>query len=143
MSPSEAITYRVCAVEISGRPHTFKVVDEGGSEYKCLLTRMEKTTGDSEKDGKLIAWFADGAGEIMHKTYVYELSDGRLRLENVKSVTERWGSPKWIDTVTGTAIVSTRQEAAEIAKKFGSCGYVMYPNDSNRPHSVEEFLANK
>lgn len=140
---TEAITYPVCAVEISGRPQTFKVVDEGGSEYKCLLTRMEKTTGDSEKDGKLIAWFADGAGEIMHKTYVYELSDGRLRLENVKSVTESWGSPKWIDTVTGTAIVSTRQEAAEIAKKFGSCGYVMYPNDSNRPHSVEEFLANK
>jgi len=140
---TEAITYPACAVEISERPLTFKVVDEGGTEFQCLLTRMEKTTGDSEKDGKLIAWFADGAGEIMHKTYVYELSDGRLRLENVKSVTESWGSPKWIDTVTGTAIVSTRQEAVEAAKKFGSCGYVMYPNDSNRPHSVEEFLANK
>ena len=140
---TEAITYPTCAVELSELPLNIKVKSEGGYEYKCLLTRIEPTKTDSEKGGKLIAWFSDGYGEIMYKTYVYELSDGRYRIENIKSVTEHWGATKWVDKVCGTAIVTTREEIVEESKKFGSCGYVMYPGDNNKPHTPSEFLAKK
>ncbi len=144
---TEAITYPVCAVEISGLPLSFKVTQEGGPEYDCVYTVLEKTgsdTGDTDpgRSGRLIATFLRGGGEIMHKTYVYELSDGRFRLENVRAVTESWGSPKWNEKVEGIAVASTRQEAVEIAKKYGSYGSVMYPGDNNS-HPAEEFLANK
>ena len=140
---TEAITYPTCAVELSGLPLSMKVKSEGGYEYKCLLTRIEPTKTDSEKGGKLIASFCDGYGEIMYKTCVYELSDGRYRIENIKSVTEHWGATKWIDKVCGTAVVTTREEVVEEAKKFGSCGYVIYPGDYKKPHTPAEFLAKK
>lgn len=144
---TEAITYPLCAVELSGLPLSFKVTQEGGPEYDCVYTVLEKTgsdTGDTDpgRSGRLIATFLRGGGEIMHKTYVYELSDGRFRLENVRAVTESWGSPKWNEKVEGIAVASTRQEAVEIAKKYGSYGSVMYPGDNNS-HPAEEFLANK
>lgn len=136
---TEAITYPTCAVELSELPLSIKVKGEGGDEYKCLFTRTEPTKTDSEKGGKLIAWFSDGYGEIMYKTYVYELSDGRYRIENIKSVTEHWGSPKWIEKIESMAVASTRQEAVEIAKKYGSYGSVMYPGDNNS-YPADKFL---
>lgn len=134
----QAITYPMCAIEFSKLPAQIKVVNESGYEYKCVFTRLETKTADLE----LIAWFSDGGGEILRKTYVYQTADGTYKYENVTSITEHWGAAKWKDTIESYGFAKTREEIVEIARKFHSCGYLMYPND-NKPHSPDEFLKTK
>lgn len=136
---TQAFTYPCCAVEISKLPDDVKVTGDNGYEYQKLFTRLDKT----EIKDDWIAYFADGCGELMYRTYVYETGDGRYKYVNVNEHTASWGSSKWEQSVSGTGIVNTRKEIAEVAKKHGSYGYVMFPGDLNKPHKVSEFLANK
>lgn len=136
---TQAFTYPCCAVEVSKLPDEIKVIGDNGYEYQRLFTRLDKT---EIKDG-WIAYFADGCGELMYRTYVYETGDGRYKYVNVNEHTSSWGSSKWEQSVSGTGIVNTREEIAEVAKKHGSYGYVMFPGDNNKPHAVSEFIANK
>lgn len=140
----QVISYPTCAVELSALPVSIKVVGTNGLEYRCIFMRVEPAKDRETLDkGKLIAWFCDGAGEIVQKTHVYELSDGRYRYENIRSTTVSWGATEWTDKVVGMGVVNTREEIVAVAKKFCSCGYVMYPGDGNKPHSPSEFLADK
>lgn len=107
----------------------------------------ESSSTSLPESGIINGWFCvfeDGAGEMMRQTYVYELSDGRYRFINVQSVTASWGSSKWKHVVKGTGTVDSREAIVEEAKKFQSCGFIMYAGDTvKKPHSVAEFLAKK
>ena len=133
---TQAITYPYCAVEMNMLPENTRVIGESGYEYEKLGTRLDAAmlTGD------WIACFSDGAGEIFNKTYVYKTADGRYKYINSTATTVSWGSTKWKETVTGNGIVVTKEEIVEVAKKSGSCGYVMFPDDRKKPHTVAEFL---
>ena len=58
---------------------------------------------------------------------------------NVVSTTISWGSPRWRDVVHGSGIVDTRSDIYEVANEFGSCGYVLYPDDTEL-HSIYDFI---
>lgn len=135
---TQALTYPCCAVEFSKLPDNIKVIEESGYEYKHLGTRLDII----EIKSNWIACFCNGSGEILYKTYVYKTSDGKYKYVNATATTVSWGSSKWKETGTGTGTVDTKNEIVEIAKKSGSCGYVMFPGE-NKPRSVSEFLADK
>jgi len=120
---TEAFTCPVCYLYLSALPKEVKVVTASKEELKFQGNYREKF----ESGNDYIAIFADGAGEIMQKTYVYKTDDGKYRYVNVKSVTESYGSPRWTDTLTGSGVVDTKEEIVEIAKNHNSCGHVQLP----------------
>ena len=124
---TEAFTCPVCFIWLSSLPKDVKVVTATGEELSFQGNYGEKY----ESDNDYIAIFADGVGEIMQKTYVYKTDDGKYRYVNVRSVTESWGSPRWIDTLTGSGVVDTKEELVEIAKNHNSCGHVQLPFNIN------------
>ena len=134
---TEAFTYPCCAVRFNKLPENIRVVS-GSSEFKCL----HKSDAAPEKKTEWFAVIENGSGEIMHKTYVYDLGDGRYRFEHVTATTTRWGSAHWKEVVNGSGTADSREEVVEEAKKFGSCGFVIYAGE-NKAHSVSEFIADK
>ena len=84
----------------------------------------------------------DGSGEIMQKTYVYELSDGTYSYTNVTATTTSWGATTWQEVVNGKGKAETRDDVVKAAEDFGSAGFVMYPGDS-AVYTLEEFIAAK
>lgn len=80
-----------------------------------------------------------GVGEMTHETYVYATDRG-YRYVNVTSTTVSWGSPQWNHRVDKRGTADTREEIAKIAQKHGANGYVTYPYERNKTHTIEEFL---
>ncbi|MCR5616633.1 MAG: protease complex subunit PrcB family protein [Saccharofermentans sp.] len=137
---TEAFTYPCCALETDKLPETISVVTQKGDAFERIDTQLD----GSEIDKGWFCVFEDGAGEMMRQTYVYELPDGRYKFINVQSVTASWGSSKWKHVVKGTGTVDSREAIVEEAKKFKSCGFIMYAGDTvKKPHSVAEFLIEK
>jgi len=134
----QAFTYPCCAVRLSKLPKTVKVVSNDGSEFECIYYYNRP----SEIENGWIAVLENGGGEIVQKTYVYRTADGKYRYDHVTATTERWGSAKWKEVINGSGFADTREAVVDEAKKFGSAGFVVYPGD-NKPHSIEEFLADK
>ena len=135
---TQAITYPSCAVRISKLPKDMKVVSNDGKEFECLRYYDAAT---AVKEG-WIAVLENGGGEIMMKTYVYLLEDGKYSYVHATSTTERWGSTRWKDVVSGSGVADSRKAVVEEAKKFGSAGFVLFAGD-DKPHSISEFLADK
>ena len=134
----QAFTYPCCAVRFDKLPKTIKVVSKDGTEFECLYYY----NAAAEIESGYIAVLENGSGEIVQKTYVYRTADGKYRYDHATATTERWGSTKWKEVLHGSGFADTREEVVEEAKKFGSAGFVMYPGD-NKPHGIEEFLADK
>lgn len=135
----QAITYPCCAVEIDKLPENIEVISKDGPVFKKLDTRLDASA--VEKDW--IAIIEDGAGECMKATYVYKTDDGKYKYVNCDEVTSSWGSRKWNKVVRDRGIVDTREEVVEVARKFGSCGFVIMAGDMKKPHTVSEFIAAK
>ena len=135
---TQAFTYPCCAVRLSKLPKTVKVVSKEGAEFECIYYYDSA----SKVENGWIAVLENGSGEIVQKTYVYKTDGNRYRYEHVTATTESWGSAKWKEVISGSGFAETREEVVEEAKKFGSAGFVMYPDD-DKPHSVSEFLADK
>ena len=127
MTVTEAFTCPICFIRLSSLPGDLIIVTASGDELKFQGNYGEKY----ESGNDYIAIFADGVGEIMQKTYVYKTDDGKYRYVNVRSVTESYGSPRWIDTLTGSGVVDTKEELIEIARNHNSCGYVQLPFEIN------------
>lgn len=127
MTVTEAFTCPICFIRLSSLPGDLRIVTASGDELKFQGNYGEKY----ESGNDYIAIFADGVGEIMQKTYVYKTDDGKYRYVNVRSVTESYGSPRWIDTLTGSGVVDSKEELIEIARNHNSCGYVQLPFEIN------------
>ena len=140
--PSDAVpavmTYPCCGVELSALPDEIKVVTADGYELECLYLYLDAT----EICEGYFAVIEDGSGEIMQKTYVYELSDGTYSYTNVTATTTSWGASTWQEVVNGKGKADTRDDVVKAAEDFGSAGFVMYPGDS-AVYTLEEFLAAK
>ena len=137
---TEAITYPCCALETDRLPENIEIVTQNGDVFECLDTQLDAS---SIEKGWLCV-FEDGAGEMMRQTYVYELPDGRYKYINVESVTVSWGASKWKHVVKGTGTVDSREAIVEEARRFNSCGFIIYAGDTVRkPHSITEFLIEK
>ncbi|MBO4449953.1 MAG: protease complex subunit PrcB family protein [Clostridiales bacterium] len=134
----QAITYPCCAVRFSKLPKSIKVVSDKGQEFKCLYYYNEA----SEIEPGYFAVLENGSGEIIQKTYVYKTPDGKYRYDHATATTTSWGSTHWNEVLKGSGFADTREEVVEAAKKFGSCGFVLYPGD-NQARSISEFLAGK
>ena len=131
----EVLTYPSVGICLSDLPSSIRVVDENGNE----LERLDTYIPEYEVEPGWIAVIQNGAGEIIYKTYVYETDDGKYSYINVVSTTISWGSPRWRDVVHGSGIVDTRSDIYEVANEFGSCGYVLYPDDTEL-HSIYDFI---
>ena len=136
---TEAFTYPCCAVELGILPDEITVVSESGQEFECLDVSLD---GGEIEDGWLCV-LEDGAGEIMRKTYVYENADGTYKYINVESTTTSWGASTWNDVVKGSGTADTRDDVVAAAEDFGSCGFVLLPNDYQTVYTIEEFTAAK
>ena len=140
--PSDAVpavmTYPCCGVELSELPDDIKVVTTDGYELECLYLYLDAT----EIGEGYFAVIEDGSGEIMQKTYVYELSDGTFTYTNVTATTTSWGASTWQEVVNGKGKADTRDDVVKAAEDFGSAGFVMYPGDS-AVYTLEEFIAAK
>ena len=136
---TEALTYPSCAIELSILPDEIKVVTTAGEELKCLDTKL----GDSAIEDGWLCVIEEGTGEVMLKTFVYENADGTYKYINVKSTTTSWGATTWNDVVKGSGTADTRDDVAAAAEEFGSCGFVLLPNDYQTVYTVEEFTAGK
>ena len=136
---TEALTYPCCAVELSILPDEIKVVTTAGDELKNLDTSLS----DSAIEDGWLCVLEDGAGEIMRKTYVYENADGTYKYINVESTTTSWGASTWNDVVKGSGTADTRDDVVAAAEDFGSCGFVLLPNDYQTVYTIEEFTAGK
>lgn len=131
----EVLTYPSVGICLSDLPSSIRVVDENGNE----LERLDTYIPEYEVEPGWIAVIQNGSGEINYKTYVYETDDGKYSYINVVSTTISWGSPRWRDVVHGSGIVDTRSDIYEVANEFGSCGYVLYPDDTEL-HSIYDFI---
>lgn len=131
----QVLTYPSVGICLSDLPSSIRVVDENGNE----LERLDTYIPEYEVEPGWIAVIQNGAGEIIYKTYVYETDDGKYSYINVVSTTISWGSPRWRDVAHGSGIVDTRSDIYEVANEFGSCGYVLYPDDTE-PHSIYDFI---
>ena len=136
---TEALTYPCCAIELSLLPDEIKVVSTAGDELKNLDTNLS----DSAIEDGWLCVIEDGTGEVMLKTFVYENADGTYKYINVKSTTTSWGATTWNDVVKGSGTADTRDDVAAAAEEFGSCGFVLLPNDYQTVYTVEEFTAGK
>jgi len=134
---TEAFTYPCCGVKLSLLPDSVCVKNIAGVEFEELAVSLS----DNNIDDGWIACLEDGAGEIIEKTYVYELADGTYKYINVESITASWGSTQWNDTVKGSGIVDTRDDIIKVAEDFGSCGWVLLPGDYSTAYSIEEFVS--
>ena len=110
-----------------------------GEELKCLDTEL----GDSAIEDGWLCVIEEGTGEVLLKTFVYENADGTYKYINVKSTTTSWGATTWNDVVKGSGTADTRDDVAAAAEEFGSCGFVLLPNDYQTVYTVEEFTAGK
>ena len=135
---TQAFTYPCCAVQFNKLPKTIKVVSEEGNEYECLY----HYDAASEIEGGYIAVIQSGGREINQKTYVYQTADGKYRYDHATATTIRWGSSIWKEVLNGSGTADTREAVVEEAKKFGSAGFVLFAGD-DKPHTIEEFLADK
>ena len=133
---TEAFTYPSCGIELSTLPGMVKVTDPNGNEFNCLYFYLLEE--DIEPDW--IAVIKNGGGEIMHETYVYETVNGKYSYINVLSMTVSYGSTHWKEVVKGSGFADSREDVVEAAKKFGSYGFVIFPDDMQTPHTIEEFL---
>ena len=136
---TEALTYPCCAIELSLLPDEIKVVSTAGDELKNLDTNLS----DSAIEDGWLCVIEEGTGEVMLKTFVYENADGTYKYINVKSTTTSWGATTWNDVVKGSGTADTRDDVAAAAEEFGSCGFVLLPNDYQTVYTVEEFTAGK
>lgn len=136
---TEAFTYPSCAIELSILPDEIKVVTTAGEELKCLDTKLS----DSAIEDGWLCVIEEGTGEVMLKTFVYENADGTYKYINVESTTTSWGATTWNDVVRGSGTADTRDDVAAAAEEFGSCGFVLLPNDYQTVYTVEEFTAGK
>ena len=136
---TEAFTYPCCAMELGLLPDEIRVVSESGQEFECLDISLDE--GEIE-DGWLCV-LEDGAGEFMRKTYVYENADGTYKYINVESTTTSWGASTWNDVVKGSGTADTRDDIVAAAEDFGSCGFVLLPNDYQTVYTIDEFTAGK
>ena len=136
---TEALTYPSCAIELSILPDEIKVVTTAGEELKCLDTELS----DSAIEDGWLCVIEEGTGEVLLKTFVYENADGTYKYINVKSTTTSWGATTWNDVVKGSGTADTRDDVAAAAEEFGSCGFVLLPNDYQTVYTVEEFIAGK
>ena len=132
---TEAFTYPCCEIQLNKLPGSVTVIDESGNELDCLYTYID----EYEIDPGWIAVIENGSGEYMSKTYVYETVDGRYSYINVISTTVNYGASKWNNVVRETGFADTKDDIVEIAKSFGSCGFVLFPDD-NSSHSIDDFL---
>lgn len=141
-SPEDAVpdvmSYPCCGVELSVLPESIKVVTTDGYAFDCLYVYLDAT----EVSEGYFAVIEDGAGEIMYKTYVYELTDGTYSYINVTATTTSWGATTWQEVINGSGKADTRDDVVAAAEAFGSAGFVMYPGDS-AAYSLEEFIAAK
>ena len=136
---TEALTYPCCAIELSLLPDEIKVVSTAGDELKNLDTNLS----DSAIEDGWLCVLEEGTGEVMLKTFVYENADGTYKYINVKSTTTSWGATTWNDVVKGSGTADTRDDVAAAAEEFGSCGFVLLPNDYQTVYTIEEFTAGK
>ena len=134
-----ALTYPCCGIRLSILPDSISIKDMAGNEFQELYVALSE---DNIDDG-WIACLSDGAGEIVEKTYVYELDDGTYKYINVESVTTSWGSTQWNDTVKGSGTANSRDDVAKVAEEFGSCGWVTLPGDYSTVYSIDEFIEGK
>ena len=148
---TEALTYPSCMLKVNILPKKLKVIDQNENEMEKLNKGIvEEKAGDAdveddvetdvETDAEtLIAVIQDGGGEIMWKTYVYKTSSG-YKYRNVETKTKSWGSANWKETDKDSGEVSSKEEIVSIAKKFGSCGFVVFDGE-REASSVEDFLS--
>ena len=132
---TEAFTYPCCEIQLNKLPGSVTVIDESGNELDCLYTYID----EYEIEPGWIAVIENGSGEYMSKTYVYETVDGKYSYINVISTTVNYGASKWNNVVRETGFADTKDDIVEIAKSFGSCGFVLFPDD-NSSHSIDDFL---
>ena len=128
------MTYPYCGLKVSRVPDKLKVVYTNGNE----ITRVDDKQVEVTVDAGYFAVLEDGAGEIMHKTYVYKTDSG-YRFINVTATTVSWGATEWKEVVNSSGEVSSRDEIVSIAKSNGSCGFVLFAGE-NKACSIDEFL---
>ena len=148
---TQVITYPSCAVEFDKLPENFRVINTMGEEFKETSNYNDNTSPDLpfddprlfEDDYQIpdgwIASFRNGAGEIMMETFVYADNNG-YKCINVQATTVSWGSTQWKNSFKSEMTAGDKDEVMEIAKKFGSDGFVIFPDDLNKACDVGEFL---
>lgn len=134
---TEAITHPVCYIGFTVIPDDLVIQTADGNR---LDFKGEWGTEIEAEDG-YIAVFEQGAGEIIEKTYVYELSNGKYRYVNVTATTVKYGGPKWREIAKGEGIVDTMEDIVNVSEKHGSNQFVMIPSNPGRPYSIEEYLS--
>lgn len=148
---TEAITYPSCEVKFDKLPETFRVVDTMGEVFKETFNYNDNTSPDTsfndprlyEDDYQIpdgwIASFRNGAGEIMIETFVYEDVKG-YKCINVQAITVSWGAAQWKNRFKSEMTAADKDAVMEVAKQFGSDGFVIFPDDLNKACDVGEFL---
>lgn len=148
---TEAITYPSCEVKFDKLPETFRVVDTMGEVFKETFNYNDNTSPDTsfndprlyEDDYQIpdgwIASFRNGAGEIMIETFVYEDIKG-YKCINVQAITVSWGATQWKNRFKSETTAADKDAVMEVAKQFGSDGFVIFPDDLNKACDVGEFL---
>ena len=133
---TEALTNPVCYIGFNTDPGMLSVKNQNGVE----LEYKGEWGFEIEVEDGYIAVFENGGGEIMEKTYVYEDEEtGRYKYVNVTATTVQYGGPEWKETAKGSGYVDTMDDIIAVAKKNGSCGFVMIPEDPGKPYSIEEY----
>ena len=136
----EGYKYPCCTMKCSKLPSKVIITTEDGEEipFGGYIADMEEWSLDAAIEDNYVGVFTNGDTSCEKRTYYYSTEDYRYRYINA-IVTQEAGESKIL--VKGTGDIYYKRDVVDVAKKFGSCRYVMIPGEDTLT-DVNEYIAN-
>ena len=137
----EGYKYPCCTLKCNKFPSKVIITTEDETEipFGGYIADMEDWSLDAAIEDNYEAVFTDGGTDREKRTYYYSTEDYGYRYINAV-VTPEAGESKIL--VKGTGYLYYKRDIVDVAKKFGSCRFVMVPGEEDTLTDVNEYIAN-